>query len=174
MVIGGYWFGLINCLAYKIGFNKLSSWPTYFRKSCRHLNYRREYFTMTNTILINKIWSRYVYLVAQSCLTLCNPMNHSLPAFSVHGTSKARILEGLPLPSPGDLPDPGSNPGLLHWQVDSLPLPQVSPWKTRRSLGRLNYSLNGLNYHFKCHFQLKTKKAGCRESQLWEFSGQIQ
>ena len=115
MVIGGYWFGLINCLAYKIGFNKLSPWLTYFRKSCRHLNYRREYFTMTNTILINKIWSRYVYLVAQSCLTLCNPMNHSLPAFSVHGISKARILEGLPLPSPGFLIK-GSNPGLLHFR----------------------------------------------------------
>ena len=30
---------------------------------------------------------------------------------------------GLPFPSPGDLPFPGKmNPGLLHWQVMSLPL----------------------------------------------------
>ena len=36
----------------------------------------------------------YVYvLVAQSCLTLCNPMNCSLPCSSVYGISQARILE---------------------------------------------------------------------------------
>ena len=32
-------------------------------------------------------------LVAQSCLTLCDPMNCSLPGSSVHGTLQARILE---------------------------------------------------------------------------------
>ena len=31
--------------------------------------------------------------VAQSCLTLCDPMDCSLPAFSVHGILQARILE---------------------------------------------------------------------------------
>ena len=31
--------------------------------------------------------------VAQSCLTLCDPMDCSLPGFSVHGISQARILE---------------------------------------------------------------------------------
>ena len=29
---------------------------------------------------------------------------------------------GLPLPSPGCLPDPVTEPHLLHWQADSLPL----------------------------------------------------
>ena len=29
---------------------------------------------------------------------------------------------GLPFPSPGDLPDPRINPHLLHWQADSLTL----------------------------------------------------
>jgi len=28
----------------------------------------------------------------------------------------------LPFPSPGDLPDPGIDLHLLHWQADSLPL----------------------------------------------------
>ena len=32
-------------------------------------------------------------LVAQSCLTLCDPMNCSLPGFSVHGILQAKILE---------------------------------------------------------------------------------
>ena len=31
--------------------------------------------------------------VAQSCLTLCNPMDCSLPGFWVHGILQARILE---------------------------------------------------------------------------------
>ena len=60
----------------------------------------------------------------QLCLTLCNPMDHSLPGASVHGILLARILE-FPCPPPGDLPDPGLNPHLLcllHWQAGSLPL----------------------------------------------------
>ena len=34
-------------------------------------------------------------------------MDCSPPGSSVHGISQARILEWLPCPSPGDLPDPG-------------------------------------------------------------------
>ena len=45
-------------------------------------------------------------LVAQSCLILCNPMDCSLPGYSVHGILHARILEWIPLPSSGYLPDP--------------------------------------------------------------------
>jgi len=33
-------------------------------------------------------------------------MDHSLPGSSVHGILQARILEGLPCPPPGDLPEP--------------------------------------------------------------------
>ena len=32
-------------------------------------------------------------IVAQSCLTLCNPMEYSLPVSLVHGILQARILE---------------------------------------------------------------------------------
>ena len=37
-------------------------------------------------------------LVAQSCLTLCNPMYFSLPGSSVHGIFQARILEWVAIP----------------------------------------------------------------------------
>ena len=37
-------------------------------------------------------------LVAQSSLTICDPMNCSLPGSSVHGTSQARILEWVAIP----------------------------------------------------------------------------
>ena len=32
-------------------------------------------------------------LIAQSCLTLCDPMDYSPPASSVHGILQAKILE---------------------------------------------------------------------------------
>ena len=34
--------------------------------------------------------------------------------------SRQDYWSGLPFPPPGDLPDPGINPRLLHWQEDSL------------------------------------------------------
>ena len=34
------------------------------------------------------------------------------------GFSRQEYWSGLPLPSPGDLPDAGIEPGLLHWQED--------------------------------------------------------
>ena len=45
------------------------------------------------------------------------------------GFSRQEYWSGLWLPTPGDLPDPGSNPyilHLLHWQVDSLPLSHLN------------------------------------------------
>ena len=33
----------------------------------------------------------------QSCLTLCDPMDSSLPGFSVHKILQARTLEGVPI-----------------------------------------------------------------------------
>ena len=46
----------------------------------------------------------------QSYLTVYNPMDCSAPGSSVHGILQARILEWLPLPTPGDLPNPGIKP----------------------------------------------------------------
>ena len=37
--------------------------------------------------------------VAQSCLTLCNPMDYSPQGSSVHGILQARILERVAIPS---------------------------------------------------------------------------
>ena len=38
-------------------------------------------------------------LVAQSCLTLCDPMDCSLPGSSVQGILQGRILEWVAMPS---------------------------------------------------------------------------
>ena len=46
--------------------------------------------------------------VPQSCLTLCDPMDHSLPCSSKSmGFSRQEYWSGLPFPSPGDLNNPG-------------------------------------------------------------------
>ena len=57
--------------------------------------------------------------VAQSCPTLCDPMDCSPPGSSVHGILKARILEWVAIPFPGDIPNPGMEPGSPALQVDS-------------------------------------------------------
>ena len=38
-------------------------------------------------------WSEVQVLVTQSCPTLCDPVDYSVPGCSVHGISQARILE---------------------------------------------------------------------------------
>ena len=53
--------------------------------------------------------------VAQSCLTLCDPVN-----YTVHGILQARI-DGCPFPSPEHLPNPGLEPRSPALQADSLP-----------------------------------------------------
>ena len=50
-------------------------------------------------------------------------MDCSPPGSSVHGISQARILEWVAIfLLQGIFPTQGSNPYLLHWQADSLPL----------------------------------------------------
>ena len=84
-------------------------------------------------VVTRKMCRTYLLLCmhAQSCLTLCDPGDCSLPGSSVHGIFQARILEWVAISSSRrssclrEL-----NPHLLHWQVDSLPLTLlVSPFK---------------------------------------------
>ena len=58
---------------------------------------------------------------SQCCLTLCNPMDCRLPGSSVHGILRQAHWNGLPFPSPGHLPDPGTEPRSPTLQADSLP-----------------------------------------------------
>ena len=58
--------------------------------------------------------------ITQSHLTLCDPMNSSLPGSCVHGIFQARVLEWVAFPSPGDLSHPGIKPGSPTLQADVL------------------------------------------------------
>ena len=55
-----------------------------------HLVYSLRGHTVSWGIWENETTSAALYLVAQSCLTLCNPMNHSPPGSSVHGASPGK------------------------------------------------------------------------------------
>ena len=56
----------------------------------------------------------------QSYLTLCDAMDCSLPDSSVHGIFRQQYWSVLSFPSPGDLPDPGIEPGSPTLQTDAL------------------------------------------------------
>ena len=55
------------------------------------------------------------------CLTLCDPMNCSLPGSSVHWIIQQEYWGGLPCPSTGDLFDSGIEPESPALQADSSP-----------------------------------------------------
>ena len=55
-------------------------------------------------------------------------MDCSPPGSSVHAILQARVLEWLPSPSPGHLPDPGLEPGSPALQANALPA-EPSKWE---------------------------------------------
>ena len=59
--------------------------------------------------------------VTQSCLTLCDPMDCSLPGSSVHGIFQARILEWVAISFSRDLSDQGIEPRSPALLADALP-----------------------------------------------------
>ena len=62
-------------------------------------------------------------LDAQLCLTLCNHMDCRPLGSYVRGKNfhRQEYWNELPFPSPGDLPDPGTEPGSPALQADSVP-----------------------------------------------------
>ena len=83
----------------------------------------------------------------QSCHTLCDPVDCSPPGSSVHGIFQARILEPVPFPTPGDLPNPGMesvSPALSDEFFTTEPPGKPS--------GRFGYCLLGRKIHELCLF----------------------
>ena len=59
--------------------------------------------------------------VAQSCLTLSIPWTVAYQAPPSMEFSRQEYWSGLSIPSPGDLPNPGTEPGSTALQADALP-----------------------------------------------------
>ena len=60
--------------------------------------------------------------IIQLCLTLCNPMDYSLPRSSVHGILQVRILEWVAILFPRGSSQPRDRTGSPTLQVDSFPV----------------------------------------------------
>ena len=83
-------------------------------------------------------------LVAQSCPTLCDPMDCSPPGSSVHGGfSRQEYWSGLTCPPPGNLPNPGTEPRSPALQANSLPSEQRGKPRNTR-VGSLSLSAGDL------------------------------
>ena len=85
------------------------------------------------TIFLDYIYLIYdIYavmcLVAPSCLTLCDPMDYSLPGSSVHGILQARILEWVAMPS-----SRGSSQPRVQTQVSGIIDRFFTIWATREA-----------------------------------------
>ena len=76
----------------------------------------------------DQVWTWNTCAHAQLCLTLCDPMDCSQSGCME--LSRQRYWRGLPFPTPGDLPDPGIEPGSPALQADSLPTELQGKLKT--------------------------------------------
>ena len=68
-----------------------SSSGSHIRQKCESTQNIREKWKMG-------IFKMHCVLIAQLCLTLCDPRDCSPPGFSVHGILQARILEWTAIP----------------------------------------------------------------------------
>ena len=89
------------------------------------------HFKEQESIILMKVKSD----VAQLCPTLCDPWTVACQASPCKGFSWQDHWSGLPFPSPGDLLDPGIDPGSPTSQADS------TIWATRETLISEMYSL---------------------------------
>ena len=90
------------------------------------------------------------------------PHGRSLPDFS-WGFSRQEYWSGLPCPPPGDLPNPGSNPGLPHCRqilycLSHQGSPRFPPWNSQISRSR------AMGHHWGI---MKKKKIKTRLWRLW-------
>ena len=124
------------------------------------------FFSFSSKGIRKFLLNHCVCLVAQSCLTLCNPMDCSLPSSSVHGDSPGKntgvgcqaLLQGI-------VPTQGLNPGLLHcrWILYRLSH-QGSWWLTINRTEQTLMTTYDKGYKlYKCR---KVTKQKAREMQI--------
>ena len=109
--------------------------PLWLRaSSCRRPEHQHQPCSPFLSYLPKKDPSYVCPLLIQSCPTVRDPVDHSLPGSSVRGILQAKILEWVTMPSSrGIFPTQGSNPHLLrvlNRQAGSLPLVPARKPKT--------------------------------------------
>ena len=67
-------------------------------------------------------------LVAQLCLTLCNPMDIACQASLSMEFSRQEYWSELSFPSPGGLPNPRTEPRLILYHLNYQGSPEISQY----------------------------------------------
>ena len=103
---------------------------------CRQILYQLSYEGSRKNYL--EQWKCYLL----SCIwVFATPWTVACWAPLSRGFSRQEYCSGLPFPSPGDLPNQGSNLHLLHWQGDSL-LSDSWGKPTIKALQRFNFIIS--------------------------------
>jgi len=109
------------------------------------------FLKLPNFHILSLIRKTYKVLVTHSCPLLCNPMDYSPPASSVHGILQARILEWFAIPFSRGSPTHRLNPGLLYCRCILYHLShQRSPRKTYNQ-NKIGISHNYYEYENSIH-----------------------
>ena len=88
-------------------------------------------------------------------------MDYSLPDSSVHGIFQTRILEWLPFPSPGDLPNPGIKPVSpeLSGGFFTAELPRSHQWNiTQPWKGKVPFAETWMNLETVIQNEVRKRK----------------
>ena len=100
-------------------------------------------------------------LVTQLCLILCGPIDVAFQAPLSIEFSRQEYWSGLPFPSPGDLPNPGTEPVSQASQANPLSSePSGKPvffYSTKQLLGILFSSLGCIFFRTRFSFALYTQ-----------------
>ena len=96
-------------------FFSVNSFSSHLRAHKRELYSFRPHFCISPEVLGDG------GLVAESCPTLVTPWTVAHPAPLSMGFSRQEYWSGFTFPSPGDLPNPGIEPGPPTLQADTLP-----------------------------------------------------
>ena len=103
-------------------------------------------------------WKK-VKVKVKSCLTLCNPMDCSLPSFPIHGVFQARILEWVAISF-----SRGSSPPRGRTQVSSIAGRCFTLWATREAMTNLDRILKSRDITDK---GLSSQSYGFSSSHVW-------
>ena len=130
-----FFYGSIGALWCSVSFCRKTQWisiythtHTYTAPPCApppwcptHLSHQRAWTELPVWQVPSSYLTHGGGLVAKSCLTLVTPWTVACQASLSMRFTRQEYWSGLPLPSPGDLPDPGIEPWSPTLQADSLP-----------------------------------------------------
>ena len=100
--------------------------------------------------------------VAQSCLTLCDPMDCSLPGSSLHGILQARVLEWIAISFSRGSPQPRD-----RTHVSRIAGRRFNFWDTRKALVFPILLFSSISLHWSLKICLFVLISTCYSLEFW-------